>query len=96
MKLLDVDGDGVATKSFVQAGNTSMYDVTEDVEDEEADAERTAGLLQKVWERVDEDGSGTLDRDEVAKVLIQMGLKHGSESAGRRHGRNGRGWVWGS
>lgn len=77
MKLLDVDGDGtIEYEEFcTKLGNTSMYDVTEDVEDEEADAERTAGLLQKVWERVDEDGSGTLDRDEVAKVLIQMGFE---------------------
>ena len=77
MKLLDVDGDGtVAYEEFcTKLGNTSMYDVTEDVQDDEADAERTAGLLQKVWDRVDEDGSGALDRDEVAKVLIQMGFE---------------------
>ena len=76
MKLLDVDGDGtIEYEEFCsKLGNTSMYDITEDVDDEDADRERTEGLLQKVWERVDEDGSGTLDRGEVSKVLIQMGF----------------------
>ena len=36
------------------------------------DSDRTA-LLQKVWKKVDIDGSGTLDRDEVRSVLVQMG-----------------------
>ena len=77
MKILDRDGDGtIEYEEFcTKLGNVSMYDVG-DVpdEDEEAEDERTANLLRKVWERVDADQSGTLDREEVHQVLIQMGF----------------------
>jgi Ca2+-binding EF-hand superfamily protein len=33
------------------------------------------GLLKKVWDDVDEDGSGTLDQDELKSVLLRMGRK---------------------
>eukprot|EP01043_Picozoa_sp_COSAG02_P060280 COSAG02_NODE_7843_length_2822_cov_6.232831_1_plen_174_part_00 len=33
-------------------------------------------LLQKVWENVDADGNGTLDRGEVHLVLVKMGWEH--------------------
>ena len=39
------------------------------------DSDRTI-LLQKVWKKVDIDGSGTLDRDEVRSVLVQMGWEN--------------------
>lgn len=37
-----------------------------------APAETKAALLRKVWARVDADGSGVLDGEEVAEVLQQM------------------------
>jgi predicted membrane chloride channel (bestrophin family) len=33
-------------------------------------------LLHKVWDKVDKDGDGTLDRDEVHDVLVQMGWEN--------------------
>ena len=38
-----------------------------------ANVERKSMLLQKVWDHVDADGNGTLDREEVHLVLVQMG-----------------------
>ena len=38
-----------------------------------SDVGRKHELLQKVWARVDADGSGSLDREEIHVVLVQMG-----------------------
>ena len=35
-------------------------------------------LLSKVWNEVDADGSGTLDKDELKSVLLRMGHKEES------------------
>jgi len=44
-----------------------------------ANKERKAGLLQKVWDHVDVDGDGTLDREEIHLVLVQMGWEQVSK-----------------
>ena len=80
MKILDRDGDGsIAYEEFcTQLGNTTMYDNNWE-ENAPDDDERNRALLESVWKRVDADGSGTLDRDEVRQVLCLMGFENTGE-----------------
>jgi Ca2+-binding EF-hand superfamily protein len=86
MKILDKDGDGtIAYEEFCnQLGNTTMYGIdgvgaSDEAAAADAEERRARSLLGRVWARVDADGSGTLDREEVGQVLVQMGFENTGE-----------------
>ena len=74
IKTFDADGDGmIEWQEFVHEFGTKPHQLQAMLLAQGQKSDARQEILTRIWKRVDADGSGALDREEVRQVLIQMG-----------------------
>ncbi len=94
MERLDANGDGEVSKQEFTAGHERQMERARERLGEEFDAEREAEKLERRFQKLDVDGSGSLSSEEFSKARRGKGREGGpkgrpGDGAGGHEGEDG-------